>query len=357
MLLFLWLHRDMPQSLFETFSLEFAAGLKPELKSHACRKSGELLQTVAHRHEKNLAITYRSIHEIEVAYARDEFRGEPLAPDSYGVTFRPNITVALKDGTVLLPTKPGEAALTRVTYHNLIKGDFQRLTFLRNREERLLFVQGFQQADLLLRIATENLDADATLSAAAYGQAIHILEREQRISADAAYAFTDHLAATIDRQGHSSGRQLAADFRRLDLNGEAALVLATELSVQKHARDQIESVLEEGARRLIAHKPRQYSLHLYAMLDFVTRQKLAAPQSAKLLWQTYLAAAAERAVDVLRKVFLAAKAMKADQETLEMIYKTWRGFAESDRRSGITVLPEGRLAIKEALDDSSGDAG
>jgi hypothetical protein len=115
-------------------------------------------------------------------------------------------------------------------------------------------------------------------------------------------------------------------------------VLATQLSELKRGTDQIQSVLEEGAASPDdPHNRARRSSHLYAMLEFVTRHKLPSPQPAKLLWQTYLAASAERAVGLLRKVFLKAKAMKADQETLEMIYKTWRGFAESDRRSGKAV--------------------
>jgi hypothetical protein len=111
--------------------------------------------------EKNLRVTYRAIAEIEVAFGREDFRGEPLAADTFGVTFRPDICVALRDGTTLLPQNPSDKALTRVTYHNLSKGDFLCLAFLRHKEDRLLFIQSFTQADLLLRIATENLDADA----------------------------------------------------------------------------------------------------------------------------------------------------------------------------------------------------
>jgi hypothetical protein len=349
--------RAMPYSLFETFSLEFGAGLGPQLKSHACKKSGHPPLITAHRSEKNLRVTYRAIAEIEVAFGREDFRGEPLAADTFGVTFRPDICVALRDGTTLLPQNPSDKALTRVTYHNLSKGDFLCLAFLRHKEDRLLFIQSFTQADLLLRIATENLDADALLSAAAYERAMRSLENEQRISAEAAYAFADHIAATNNRHDDFSGGQATSDFRRLDLSGEAALVLATQLSELKRGTDQIQSVLEEGLLRLMTRKPRQASSHLYAMLDFVTRHKLPSPQPAKLLWQTYLAASAERAVGLLRKVFLKAKAMKADQETLEMIYKTWRGFAESDRRSGIGALPKSNLTIQQTLDERGGDAG
>jgi len=350
-------HRAMPHSLFETFSLELGAGPVPQLKSHACKKSGHPPLITAHGSQKNLRVTYREITEIEVAFGREDFRGEPLAAGTFGVTFRPDVCVALRDGTALLPKNPSDKALTRVTYHNLSKGDFLSLAFLRHKEDRLLFIQRFANPDLLLRIATENLDADAALSAAAYERAIHTLEKEQRISAEAAYAFTDYLVATDNRHGDISGQQVTSDFRRLDLSGEAALVLASQLYELKRGADQIQSVLEEGLLRLTTRKPRQASLHLYAMLDYVTRQKLLSPQPAKLLWQAYLAASAERAVELLRKIFLAAKAMKADQETLEMIYKTWRGFAESDRRSGIKALPESNLAIQQTLDERSGDAG
>jgi hypothetical protein len=41
--------RAMPYSLFETFSLEFGAGLGPQLKSHACKKSGHPPLITAHR--------------------------------------------------------------------------------------------------------------------------------------------------------------------------------------------------------------------------------------------------------------------------------------------------------------------
>jgi hypothetical protein len=347
----------MPQSLFERFSLELEDGNRPVLKSHACRKSGPLTQICAHATVKNLLVTYTSIHDIEVSIAGETFRGETTDQNCVSVTFRPNLRITLKDGTMLLPRKAGESALSRVTYFNLQNEDFITLKFLRTTADRRLFIQALGQVNLLLQIAAENADTDQTLSAAAYERALDTMAAAQSMSVEDAGAFVGFLNASHQRSDAKAFAEAVRNFRELDQSGAGALELAHLLRDLRGDKKLIEAIITESSGRLIQSKPRGASLRLLATLEYVIENDMTLPQPAKLLWQTYLIASAERAVGVLRRVFLKARAMNADRDTLEMIYKTWRGFAESDRRSGITALPEGRLAIKETLDDSNGNAG
>ncbi len=349
----------MPRSLFENFSLEYDAQYAPVLKSAVCKKSGELPAICAHRPEKNITVTYHDILHIETSSGNTEFRGEQLAVDSYAVTFRPDVRVALRDGTLLLPQPPEDKALTRVTYYNLSRKDFLSLAFLRSKADRLLFIGELRQTEILLRIASHNTEADGALAAAAYERAVSLLEKAQGIDADSAEAFCGFLSTHLHSPDHTESAALISDFRRVDRTGEAALMLAALLHERRRAKALVTAIIEESIARLVARKPRGYSAHLCAILDFVVEEKLSAPPPAQLLWQAYLAASAERAVGALRKIFLRAKSLKADEETLEMIYKTWRGFVGSDtqveHRRGRLKQPAS--AIKKISDQGSGNAG
>ncbi|AFM14697.1 hypothetical protein [Turneriella parva] len=357
----------MPHSLFERFSLELEDGERPVLKSHACRKSGPLPQICAHAPVNNLQILYTGIQDIEVGLAGETFRGEATGQNCVSVTFRPNLRITLKDGTLLLPQKAGEAALSRVTYFNLHKEDLTTLRFLRTTADRRLFIEAVGQPDLLLQIAAENADSDPNLSAAAYACAINTIAAAQNMSAKDAIAFVSFIKACHHRSDTQAFARALENFRRLDQTGVGALELAFLLRDQRADKKLIEAIITESSARLLQRKPRDASLRLLATLEFIIENDMPTPQPSKLLWQTYLAASAERAVSVLRRVFLKARELNADRDTLEMIYKTWRGFAESDRRSGIKRLPTVRqlpgnsnaadLPVKEALDERGGDAG
>ena len=331
MLLFLCHKPYMAQALFETFSLEFDSDLRPQLKSHACRKTGELPELCAHRHEKNLHIAYRSIRQVEVVFGVEEFRGESLEPNSFAVSFRPDVYITTIRGDLLLPKDDNELALSRVTYWNVNEADVFHLAFLRHKEDTQLFISGCKEPSLLMRIATQNAADDSDMSSTAYGRALQILDAHPLHDAEANDHFISYIAAEIQRGNQSGADQAILDFRRVDRTGAAALSLAALLHEHGRGAAVITPILEEAVPRLIKRKPRHYSMRLGAILDFVMAEKYKAPSPGQLLWQTYLAASAERATGLLRKLFAQAKKLKADRETLEMIYKTWRGFAHSEQ--------------------------
>jgi len=358
---------SMPHSLFEDFSLEFDATGEAQLKSHARKKSGELPQICAHGPHPHLQIRYRQIREVEVGTAGEEFRGEKVNRGSYAVSFRPNLSIATKDGALLLPQVPGKEALSRVTYYHLAAVDFFELRFLRNEADRLLFVQGIDRADLLLRIVAENHDDFPKVTETAFERAVYLLDQANRIAATEAEAFAALCKARLKAAGTREFKKVCETFRALDKTGEAALELAS--LVQQHAPDKtlLAALLSESIQRLTQYKPRDASLRLLATLEFMTEYQINAMPPSKLLWQTYLAASAERAVGVLRRVFLMARQLDADRDTLEMIYKTWRGFVNSDRQRATKTLTGRRqltgdtsgreLSGEETLDESGGNAG
>lgn len=319
----------MPAVRYEHFSLEYDPDFKAILKSTAAQFSGSIRDILAHKPTRQLSVEYRQIRNVEVA-SGEEFRGRQLVKNSYGVSFRPDVRIISSNGDLLLPKDPQDKALTRVTYWQLGEADLLSLAFMRNRADRQLFLQGCKQADLLLRIAIANAATDTQLLSAAYERALEILEKHPPHDAETTGQFIAFIATETQRGNRAVADRAILDFRRVDRTGEAALSLAALLHELGRDPGQLSSILDEAVPRLIKRKPRQFSLRLGAILDFVMAEKLATPSPVQLLWQAYLAASAEREVILLRKIFLQAKVLNADRETLEMIYKTWRGFARSE---------------------------
>lgn len=354
----------MPAARFEHFTLEFDADTNAILKSAAAQFSGEIKDIRAHKPTRQLTVEYREIRGIEVVPGGDEFRGKKLAKKHYGVSFRPDVRILNSNGDLLLPKEEKDAALTRVTYWNLSEADVLSLAFMRNKADRQLFIQGCKQAELLLRMAIANAANDSTLSSAAYERALEILEKHPVYDADTTAQFIAFIAAETQKGNRALAERSLADYRRVDRTGEAALSLAELMHELGREAAQISMVLDEAVPRLIRRKPRQFSLRLGAILDFVMAEKLAIPSPVQLLWQAYLAASAEREVTLLRKIFLQAKVLKADRETLEMIYKTWRGFGRSDsgakeknRVAAPKWLEAPRSAMEKISNERGGDAG
>lgn len=346
----------MPAVRYEHFSLEYDREFRAELKSSAAQLSGTIKEIHAHKPTRQLTVEYRGIRSIEVAGGGEEFRGKLLSKNSYGVSFRPDVRIMNGNGDLLLPKDAQDTALTRVTYWQLGEADLLSLAFMRNRSDRHLFITGCKQADLLLKIAVANSAADTHLSAAAYERALEILEKHPPHDAETTGQFIARIATEIQRGNRLVAEQAILDFRRVDRTGEAALSLAALLHELGCDREQLSAILDEAVPRLIKRKPRQFSLRLGAILDFVMAEKLATPSPVQLLWQAYLAASAEREVVLLRKIFLQAKVLKADRETLEMIYKTWRGFQRSEPVSGKQkkiAAPKWLSAPRSALEDRS----
>jgi|GEM_PF-2680813 len=346
----------MPACRFEHFTLEFDADANAVLKSTAAQFAGEIKDIRAHRQTRQLTVEYRGIRGIEVAMGGDEFRGKQLHQKTYGVSFRPDVRILNSNGDLLLPKDPHGTALTRVTYWHIDEADLLSLAFMRNKADRQLFIQGCKDPELLLCMATANATGDNHLSSAAYERALELQEKHPAHDAETKARFIEYIAAETQKGNRALAERAIADYRRVDRTGEAALSLATLMHELGRDRAQISSVLDEAVPRLIKRKPRKFSLRLGAILDFVMAEKLATPSPVQLLWQAYLAASAEREVTLLRKIFLQAKVLKADRETLEMIYKTWRGFQRSDpgneRQKKITA-PKWLSAPNAALEDET----
>ncbi len=315
---------------FEHFSLEYDRGFHAALKSTARRLTGNIDEIRAHATSRHLTVVYREIREIQIASGEQNFREHPLQKNLHAVSFRPNLKVTDRNGALLLPKHLPEAALSRVTYWNLSNADFFTLAFLRSKADKQLFIGGCKQADFLFEVAAKNLAADAELSSATYERALEILEKQHAHDEKAIPQFLAYINREIQKGNAAAAENTITDFRRVDRTGEAGISLA--LLLRDLGRDHvlITAILEEAVARLLKRKPRYYSVRLCAILEFVMAEKLATPAPVQLLWQAYLAAAAEREVALLRKIFLQAKFLKADRETLEMIYKTWRGFARSE---------------------------
>lgn len=346
----------MPAVRYEHFSLEFDPEFVPKLSSAAAQFSGTLKEIRAHKPTRQLSIKYREIRSVEIAAGDEEFRGKQLRKNLFGVSFRPDVRILGNNGDLLLPKKPQDMALTRVTYWQLSEADLLSLAFMRNKEDRLLFIRGCKQTDLLLRIAIANGAKDGQLCSAAYERALEILEKHPLHDAETTRQFIAYIAAETEKGNRAVAEQAVLDFRRVDRTGEGALSLAALLHELGRDQKQLSSVLDEAIPRLIQRKPRQFSLRLGAILDFVMAEKLVTPSPVQLLWQAYLAASAEREVVLLRKIFLQAKVLKADRETLGMIYKTWRGFARLEpapEKQKEVAAPKWLTAPRSALEDRS----
>lgn len=317
----------MPASRFEHFSLEYGDTSLPELKSAAANRKGPLQEIRAHEPAGAIAVEYRDLQDIEYCQG-EEFYGEKLSDAQYGVSFRANVCVRASAGSLLLPKIASDNALTRVTYWHLSENDFFSLGFLRNLADQQLFIAGLSDAALLLRLS--RLNTVHILCAAAYSRAIALITANASLTAEEAEEFCALMAGHWRSGNLSLAQRVTGDFRYADHSGEAGLILACLLREHGRAAREITVVLEESVARLIRVKPKHYSHRLSEILDFVLAEKFTAPSSAHLLWQTYLAAAAERALALLRRTFVRAKMLKADRDTLEMIYKTWRGFVNSE---------------------------
>ena len=300
---------NLPFCEYEEFIFE-----KDHVRREPQRLYGNLKKIRAHTAGTETAILYSEILELEIL--SEKKIDKPVFAVSFNVRFqlrRPDYSKENK-------------SLTRVSYWNFSEKDFYELNFLRHTADKILFVNACSEPHALLGIASAHLGADKVIADRAYERALQFM-RENAADDPLLAAFRGYLVSLPQSFSDARFMQAMNAYRAVDRFGMGSAELALFCDKIDESQEIVREILAEGIKRLLLNKPRGYSMTLAKILDFAWSRGMASPSPEQLLWQTYLAAAAERELDVLRRVWLRARKMKADTETLQLIYNTWRGFA------------------------------
>jgi len=319
--------KTLPTVVADEFVLELNAALKAEIRSEPKKSSGNLAQIIPHQKSRQLTIDYLSLHDIQIA-TDGEFCGSELVCGCYGIAYAAQVEIKTHDGTTLFAQGEKKSTLTRITYWNLTATELLNLTFLRNDGDRETFLIVFNDATYLMQIAAALEESNGRLANLAYNRAL-TLARGERANEEILAAILRYIEASLKRTLIQPAKKAVNDYRTLDRDGTGVLDLAHLAIEHKAIHSALKDILVEGAERLLRIRPRFHSLGLCGILDIVIQEKFSEPVPADLLWQTYLAASAERAVPVLRGLYQQAQAIGADQETLTIIKKTWLGYKNS----------------------------
>jgi hypothetical protein len=315
-----------PSSEFEYFSITQDLNSREFLHIEAVRLNGNLSRIRAHQPSRHFSIKYSEIRDIEFSSKTDDFRGKPVAEEHYAVSFRPKIVVTSRAGNTLLPKSASDAAFTRITYWNLHQSELLKLAFLRSPGEKMRLIEGCNEPEWLFSIATANLRTDASIANRAYRKAVKTLENSDASNSEALLRLSRYIHAELKYGIKARFVTAVAHYRKFDYRGEAALELAVLLHDNGKPDSDITPILEEAVGRLLRYKPHYYSVRLSNILHFVIHANLRTPPPEQLLWNAFLAASTERTVWVLRELWMRAVELEADAETLQIIYKTWKGF-------------------------------
>lgn len=316
---------NLPLGEFEEFNLADAV-----VVAEPRRVYGKLKDICAHRRPQNLKVVYTEISDLEIL-SDDNKSGLRFA-----VSFRARFELYDRDAKRLAPPAGADADYTRIRYWNFNEKEFHALKFLRAAPDKLLFIAACEDANKLIVIACEHMGKDAALARLAYDRALQLLG--DGIADEATLALLrNYIAGLLKRGVEPDLSQALAAYRRLDQYGSGGPGLAAVLHHHHRSAGFIAEILQEALARLGIAKQKHYSVHMADILDFVCAEKFATPAREQLLWQTYLAASAERELPVLKRVWSHAVKMKADRETLQLIYNTWKGFAQPPRK-----LPRGK---------------
>ncbi|MBV6492325.1 MAG: hypothetical protein LDLANPLL_00318 [Turneriella sp.] len=307
---------NLPFTEYEDFSQD-AFGIKKTL----CRFYGKLRDIRAHSKPNGIAVEYVRMHNIEV------FRENLSGDIRFAVSFDVDYLVFQKG---VKKPKALQNGTTQVRYWNFPEQQFYRLYFLRSIEDKKLFIANFNQPDLLLQIAANFLPSEPRLEEAAFLRAKKILTTNG-ILEGAYLAFINYIQRQL-KKGTQGTAQTIAVFCNLDYNGIYTPHLLILLQKKNYSKEQIKKAFNVAFAKLIRKKSKGHSTSLFILLDIRLKNIWILSSIEKLLWQTYLAAASERNVDILRRVWLRARKLNADKETLHLIYSTWRGFAEPQRQ-------------------------
>ncbi len=310
---------NLPFGDFEEF--DFARGaVSAEVK----RLYGKLKTIRAHASPEKISVEYLEMQDLEILSQKDNKSAELR----FAVSFRAHFRLLSREGKVLAP--PGSEAVTRISYWNFGRQDFYTLDFLRSATDKMLFIRACTSAAHLFAMATAHHAKEAPIEKAAYARAMRLLE-ELGADASAMEGFRDYISALLKNGAESGTADAIAFYRRIDSRGEFGAPLARLLHEQRQPTPFIAEILSEAVARLLKNKPRQYSVQLADILEFVCAENFSKPSAEQLLWQAYLAASGERELPVLKRIWARAVKMKADRETLRLIYNTWRGFARPPR--------------------------
>lgn len=316
---------------YADFILELNKAGKPTVGLQNTVREGVLEEIRAHEHTQSLRVEYLAIKDIHFAQG-GEFLEKKLEKKYFGVSYLVRLEVHALDGALLFPKEKGGEETVRVSYWNLIIRDFFSLHFLRNSHDREKFILALKDSVCLLQVAAELAQNDNRLSGIAYSQGLLHATAATTVDAPLA-ALLAYSKKVLDSGLIPLAEQAIKDYRILDKEGVGILDLAHFILENASLGISLEEVLNEGMERLMRLKPRFYSLGLCGILDIVLSEKMARIKSGELLWQTYLAAASERALPVLRELVEQAKEVGADQDTLDIIEKTWRGYSKRREES------------------------
>jgi hypothetical protein len=310
---------NLPFGEFEEFDL-----VKDAVVAEPKRLYGKLKTIRAHTFSEKLSVEYLEMLDVEILSQKDEKSGEIR----FAVSFRVHFRLLSRDGKILAP--PGSEALTRVSYWNFGRQDFHMLNFLRSAADKMLFIAACTSAPHLFGMAKEYRGSEVAVEKTAYVRAIR-LQEEMGTDAEAMAGFREYISLLLKGGAEFQVVDALTLYRRLDNRGEFGCGLARLLHSQGQKVAFVEEVLSEAVARLLKNKPREYSVQLGDILEFVCAENFSKPSAEQLLWQAYLAASGERELPVLKRIWTRAVKMKADRETLRLIYNTWRGFARPPR--------------------------
>ncbi|MBS0619221.1 MAG: hypothetical protein JSR44_13615 [Spirochaetes bacterium] len=319
--------KTLPTVAADELALELNSALKTEVRFEPKKHSGCLAEIIPHQKNQNLTIDYLALHDIQIADA-GKFFGSELAHECYGLTYAVQVEAKTRDGTILFAQNENKSNLLRITFWNLTATELLTLAFLRNDGDREKFLIACHDATVLMQIAATLEERNGRLANLAYNRAL-TLARAEHANEEILSAMLRYIEASLKRALVQPAKKAVKDYRALDVNGTGVLDLAHLVIEHKAIRSMLKDILGEGAERLLRMRPRFHSLGLCGILEIVIHEKFTEPAPADLLWQTYLAASAERAVPVLRELYQQALSIGADQETLEIIKKTWLGYKNS----------------------------
>lgn len=315
---------NLPFCEYEEFVFE-----KDHVRREPQRLYGNLKKIRAHTAATGIAVTYSEIIDLEIL--SEKKIDKPVFAVSFNVRFQ----LRRPDSQKIAGYSEENNSLTRVCYWNFSEKDFYELNFLRHTTDKVFFVNACDEPHALLGIASAHQGTDKVIADHAYERALQFM-RENAADDQLLAAFRGYLSSLPQSFSDISFSDAIHAYRGVDRSGTGSAQLALFCDKIQQSREIVTEILAEGIKRLLLNKPRGYSMTLAKILDFAWTRGMASPSPEQLLWQTYLAAAAERELDVLRRVWLRARKMKADTETLQLIYNTWRGFA-SPRKA---LLPE-----------------
>lgn len=316
---------------YADFILELDKGGEPTVALQNTVREGALEEVRAHEHTQSLRVEYLAIEDIHFAQG-GEFLEKKLEKKCFGVSYLVRLEFHSLDGALLFPKKKGAEETVRVSYWNLPVEKFFSLQFLRNPHDREKFILALKDPVCLFEIAGELAPKNSRLSLVAYSQGLLHAATATAVDLSLA-ALLNYSKKVLDSGLIPLAEQAIKDYRILDKEGVGILDLAHFVLENASLGFSLEEILIEGMERLMRLKPRFYSLGLCGILDIVLSENLTRIKSGELLWQTYLAAASERALPVLRELVEQAKEVGADQDTLDIIEKTWRGYSKRREES------------------------